>query len=97
MHSLSVANVFETSSHAYHVFQADFFGFPWRDDTMAQPLMAWKKMIPGGFSCPKADTSCLLFFAKSHPHFDLIPPIQAAHGSVAVSAKAAPASFSLAQ
>ena len=59
--------------------------------------MAWKNKIPGGFSCPKADTSCLLSFAKSHPHFDLIPPTKVAHGSVAVSAKAGPASFSFAQ
>ena len=26
-------------------FQEDFFGFPWKDDTMSQPLMAWKKKI----------------------------------------------------
>ena len=44
-HLLSLANVSETSSHTSHVFQADFFDLPWKDDTRSQPLKAWKKRI----------------------------------------------------
>ena len=104
-HSLSAANVFETSSHASHVLKAHFFDYSWKDDTMSQPLKAWKKRISRVFSDPMAETtSCIVI----HLVFPPLPkatniltwshqPKPRMDGSVALSAKAAAASFSIAE
>ena len=58
--------------HTSHVFQADLFDLPWKNDTVSQPPKAWKKRIPHVFSGPMAETtSCI----GIHLVFPLLPKV----------------------
>ena len=53
---LSFVKVSETSSQTSQVSHADFFPFPWKDETASQPVNAWKYRIPLAFSGLIAET-----------------------------------------
>ena len=44
----------ESASNAFQAFHADVFPFPWKDDVVSQPVMAWNSGSAFAFLGPNA-------------------------------------------